>query len=59
MLPLEDGGVVDSRLRVYGVQGLRVIDSSIMPTVLDVNIAGPVYVLGEHGATMIKKDRGI
>ncbi|KAM0081073.1 hypothetical protein ACKRZS_006773 [Fusarium odoratissimum] len=59
MLPLEDGGVVHSRLRVYGVQGLRVIDSSIMPTVLDVNIAGPVYVLGEHGATMIKKDRGI
>ncbi|KAL5602255.1 hypothetical protein FOBRF1_009788 [Fusarium oxysporum] len=59
MLPLEDGGVVDSRLRVYGVQGLRVIDSSIMPTVPDVNIAGPVYVLGEHGATMIKKDWGI
>ncbi|RBR17406.1 hypothetical protein FVER53590_11901 [Fusarium verticillioides] len=56
MLPLEDGGVVDSRLRVYGVQGLRVIDSSIMPTVPDVNIAGPVYMLGEHGATMIKED---
>ncbi|KAL5609658.1 hypothetical protein FOVSG1_004339 [Fusarium oxysporum f. sp. vasinfectum] len=58
MLPLEDGGVVDSQLRVYGVQGLRVIDSSIMPTAPDVNIAGPVYVLGEHGATMIKKDWG-
>ncbi|PNP82866.1 hypothetical protein FNYG_03743 [Fusarium nygamai] len=56
MLPLEDGGVVDSRLRVYGVQGLRVIDSSIMPTVPDVNIAGPVYMLGEHGATMIRED---
>ncbi|KAF4342456.1 glucose-methanol-choline oxidoreductase:gmc oxidoreductase [Fusarium beomiforme] len=56
MLPLEDGGVVDPRLRVYGVQGLRVIDSSIMPTVPDVNIAGPVYMLGEHGAAMIKQD---
>lgn len=59
MLPLEDGGVVDSRIHVYGVQGLRVIDSSIMPTVPDVNIAGPVYMFGEHGATMIKKDWGI
>ncbi|KAH7253717.1 choline dehydrogenase [Fusarium redolens] len=56
ILPLEDSGVVDSRLRVYGVQGLRVIDSSIMPTVPDVNIAGPVYMLGEHGASMIKED---
>ncbi|KAF4958971.1 hypothetical protein FSARC_10874 [Fusarium sarcochroum] len=56
MLPLEDGGVVDSRLRVYGVQGLRVIDSSIMPTVPDAHIAGPVYMLGEHGAKIIKED---
>ncbi|GKT63338.1 glucose-methanol-choline oxidoreductase [Colletotrichum tofieldiae] len=56
MLPLEDGGVVDPRLRVYGVQGLRVIDSSIMPTVPDVNIAGPVYMLGEHGAKIIRED---
>ncbi|EXA43201.1 hypothetical protein FOVG_08216 [Fusarium oxysporum f. sp. pisi HDV247] len=59
MLPLEDGGVVDSRIHVYGVQGFRNIDSNIMPTGPDVNIAGPVYMLGEHGATMIKKDWGI
>ncbi|TVY76625.1 Dehydrogenase patE [Fusarium oxysporum f. sp. cubense] len=59
MLPLEDGGVVDSWIHVYGVQGFRNIDSNIMPTWPDVNIAGPVYMLGEHGATMIKKDWGI
>ncbi|SCO81488.1 related to Versicolorin B synthase [Fusarium oxysporum] len=59
MLPLEDGGVVDSRIHAYGVQGFRNIDSNIMPTGPDVNIAGPVYMLGEHGATMIKKDWGI
>ncbi|KAJ0133934.1 Uncharacterized protein HZ326_22998 [Fusarium oxysporum f. sp. albedinis] len=59
MLPLEDGGVVDSRIHVYGVQGFRNIDSNIMPTGPDVNIAGPVYMVGEHGATMIKKDWGI
>ncbi|KAK1510059.1 hypothetical protein CABS01_07731 [Colletotrichum abscissum] len=58
MLPLEDGGVVDPRLRVYGVQGLRVVDSSIMPTVPDVNIAGPVYMLGENGARLIREDWG-
>ncbi|RDA92016.1 hypothetical protein CP533_6053 [Ophiocordyceps camponoti-saundersi (nom. inval.)] len=56
MLPLEDGGVVDARMRVYGVKGLRVCDSSIMPTIPDVNIAGPVYMLGEHGAKMIRED---
>lgn len=56
MLPLDKGGVVDARLRVYGVNGLRVIDSSIMPTVPDVNIAGPVFMLGEHGAAMILED---
>ncbi|RYP53508.1 hypothetical protein DL768_001545 [Monosporascus sp. mg162] len=58
MLPKEDGGVVDSRLRVYGVEGLRVVDSSIMPTVPDVNIAGPVYMLGENGARIIREDWG-
>ncbi|KAJ3949070.1 uncharacterized protein N0V96_000181 [Colletotrichum fioriniae] len=58
MLPLEDGGVVDPRLRVYGVQGLRIVDSSIMPTVPDVNIAGPVYMLGENGARLIREDWG-
>lgn len=42
MLPEEDGGVVDSRLRVYGIQGLRVCDVSIIPRLPDVNIQGPV-----------------
>lgn len=59
MLPLGDGGVVDPRMRVYGVEGLRVCDSSIMPTVPDVNIAGPVYMLGENGARIILEDWGI
>ncbi|KAK4995333.1 hypothetical protein LTR66_004826 [Elasticomyces elasticus] len=56
MLPLADGGVVDSRLRVYGVNGLRVVDSSVMPTVPDVNIQGPVFMIEEHGAKTIRED---
>lgn len=56
MLPFDDGGVVDSRLKVYGVNGLRIVDSSIMPTVPDVNIQGPVFMIGEHGAKIILED---
>jgi choline dehydrogenase-like flavoprotein len=56
MLPEADGGVVDARLRVYGVQGLRIVDCSIIPVLPDVNIAGPVFMIGEKGAEMIRED---
>lgn len=61
MLPQADGGVVDPRLRVYGVDGLRVIDCSIVPVLPDVNILAAIYMLAEKGAEMIKeywKDEG-
>jgi len=38
MRPRKDGGVVDSRLRVYGVDGLRIVDGSIMPIIPDAGI---------------------
>lgn len=50
MLPLSEGGVVDSRLRVYGVQNLRVVDASIF------HIQGPTYMVAEKAADMIKQD---
>lgn len=56
MLPLEDGGVVDPRLKVYGVEGLRVVDCSIMPVLPDVNILAAVYMIAEKGAGMIRED---
>lgn len=59
MRPEADGGVVDSRLRVYGVQGLRVIDVSIMPVLPDVNVVGPVYMVAERGAEILKEDWGV
>jgi choline dehydrogenase-like flavoprotein len=56
MRPEADGGVVDPRLRVYGVEGLRVIDCSIIPVLPDVNILAAVYMIAEKGAEMIKED---
>ncbi|MCP4550774.1 MAG: GMC family oxidoreductase, partial [Bacteroidetes bacterium] len=47
--------VVDSELRVHGVENLRVIDSSIMPTITGSNIHGPTVMIAEKGAHMVLK----
>jgi choline dehydrogenase len=45
--------VVDSQLRVRGVEGLRVIDASVMPTVTSANTNAAALMIGERGARMI------
>jgi choline dehydrogenase-like flavoprotein len=50
--------VVDHRLRVFGLDRLRVIDASVMPTITSGNTAAPTMMIAEKGAAMLAEDAG-
>jgi choline dehydrogenase-like flavoprotein len=50
--------VVDTRLRVRGVQGLRVMDTSVMPTLISGNTNGPAMAMAMRAAEFIRADAG-
>lgn len=51
------GAVVDARLRVHGIDGLRVVDASVMPSVVGGNTNAPVIMMAEKAVDMLRDDR--
>ena len=54
--PHDASAVIDARLRFIGVNGLRVIDASVMPTITSGNTNAPTMMIAEKGAAMILQD---
>lgn len=54
---VDDNAIVDPRLRVRGVQGLRVVDTSIIPVIPRANTNATAMMIGDKAATMIREDR--
>jgi len=55
MMGLHPTSVVDNELRVHGIDGLRVIDASVMPAVSSTNTNAPTIMIAEKGAVIIKR----
>ncbi|KAM0708439.1 hypothetical protein Q7P35_005091 [Cladosporium inversicolor] len=58
MMKEELGGVVDSRLKVYGIENVRAVDASVLPIQLSAHLSSSLYGIAEKAAMMIKEDQG-
>ena len=56
---MDPTAVVDSQLRVKGIEGLRVADASIMPCVTSNNIHAPVIMIGEKCAALMRSNESV
>jgi choline dehydrogenase len=56
MMGAHDKAVVDAELRVHGMTGLRVIDASVMPTVISGNTNAATIMIAEKGADLIRAE---
>jgi choline dehydrogenase-like flavoprotein len=54
MLPQSQGGVVDARLKIYGLSNVRAVDASVFPVQFAAHMQWPVYSLAEAGAEIIR-----
>ena len=50
--------IVDAELKVYGVEGLRIADASILPRVTTGNTMAPCIIIGERAADLLLKEQG-
>jgi choline dehydrogenase len=55
-LPSDPMMVVDERLRVYGLERLRIVDASVMPSITSGNTNAPTMMIAERGASLIRED---
>ncbi|KAI4757856.1 alcohol oxidase [Aureobasidium sp. EXF-3400] len=57
MMKEEFGGVVDSKLKVYGLANVRVVDASVLPVQLSAHLSSSLYGIAEKAAVMIREDQ--